>query len=71
MNENSRYARNDDGVDMPPLSDQENVEFDKKQKWLVELRRQGILIGGYGPCKPLRPVTRVPGGLARFLAERE
>jgi len=35
------------------------------------LRRQGILIGGYGPSKPFRPVARVPGGLARFLAERE
>ncbi len=71
MNEDSRYARNEDGVDTPPLSAQENEEFDKLQKKLAELRRQGILIGGYGPWKPFRPVARVPGGLARFLADRE
>ena len=71
MNEDSRYAPNNDGVDTPPLSTQENEELDKLQRKLTELRRQGILIGGYSSWKPFRPVARVPGGLARFLAERE
>ncbi len=71
MNEESRYSHSKNGVDAPPLSAQENEEFDELQKRLAELHRQGILIGGYGPTKPFRPVARVPGGLARFLAERE
>ena len=71
MNEDSRYARNEDGVDAPPSSAKANEEFDNLQKKLAELRSQGILTGGHGPCKPFRPVARVPGGLARFLAERE
>lgn len=71
MNGNSRYARNADGVDTAPLSAQENEEFDKLQERMAELRRKGILIGSYDPCKPLRPVARIPGGLARFLADRE
>lgn len=71
MNEDSRYARNEDRIDTPPSSAQENEEYDKLQERLAELRRQGILIGGSGPSDPLRPVARVPGGLARFLADRE
>ena len=71
MNEASRYARNEDGVDAPKSSAQDNEALDKLQKYLTELRRQGILIGGHGPWKPFRPVARVPGGLARFLADRE
>lgn len=71
MNENSRYARNEDRTDTPPSSAQENEEVGKLQERLAELRRQGILNGGYGPCDTLRPVARVPGGLARFLADRE
>ena len=71
MNEDSRYARNEDRTDTPPSLAQENEEFGKLQERLAELRRQGILNGGYSPCDTLRPVARVPGGLARFLADRE
>ena len=41
------------------------------EKRLAELRKEGILIGGDGPMKAWHPVARVPGGLERFLAERE
>lgn len=71
MSEDSRYALYEDGVDRPRMSVQANKEFDKLQEKLVELRRQGILIGGNGPWKPFLPIAGVPGGLARFLAERE
>ena len=71
MNEDSRFTRNKDGVDTSSLTAQENEELDKLQQRLAELRRQGILIASYGPCKPIRPVARVPGGLARFLTERD
>lgn len=46
-------------------------DIKKLQKKLAELRGKGILIGGDGPRETLRPVARVPGGLKRFLAERE
>ena len=46
-------------------------DIKKLQKKLAELRDKGILIGGDGPRGTLRPVARVPGGLKRFLAERE
>jgi hypothetical protein len=46
-------------------------DFKELQKKLAELRDQSILIGGDGPRETLRPVARVPGGLKRFLAERE
>ena len=47
------------------------ADIKKLKKRLAELRDQGILIGGDSPRKTLRPVARVPGGLERFLAERE
>ena len=53
---------------IPAYSDD---EVKKLQKKLAELRDKGILIGGDGPRETLRPVARVPGGLKRFLAERE
>lgn len=71
MSEDSRYALNEDGIDTSRSSAQDNAELDKLQKKLTELRRQGILIGGYGSWRPLRPVAHVPGGLARFLDDRE
>ena len=37
---------------------------------LAELRAKGIISGGEGPRGLLKPGKRVPGGLARFLAER-
>ena len=46
-------------------------DIKKLQNKLSELRDKGILIGGDGPRETLRPVARVPGGLKRFLAERE
>ena len=46
-------------------------EFRELRQKLAELRAQGILSGGDGPRETLRPVARVPGGLERFLAERE
>ena len=62
---------NEDRTDTPSSSAQEIDAMDKLQKGLEELRSQGILIGGNGSCKPFRPVARVTGGLARFLAGRE
>ena len=47
------------------------AELRDLEERLVELRAQGILIGGDGPRSALKPVTHVPGALARFLAERD
>ena len=54
---------------LPHSSTEEETK--KLEKRLAELREEGILIGGDGPRKAWHPVARVPGGLERFLAERE
>ena len=54
---------------LPHSSTEEETK--KLEKRLAELREEGILIGGDGPRKAWHPVACVPGGLERFLAERE
>ena len=60
-----------DGTAESPLPAHSDDDIKKLKKRLAELRDKGILIGGDGPRETLRPVARVPGGLKRFLAERE
>ena len=62
------HSDGDAGGLSPAYSDD---DIKKLQKKLAELRDKGILIGGDGPRETFRPVARVPGGLGRFLAERE
>lgn len=51
-----------------PSTDEETKKLEKR---LAELREEGIIISADGPRKAWHPVARVPGGLERFLAERE
>ena len=57
-----------------PPDEPDPIPFEKKallrlHEDVTRLRRQGILQGGNGPWN-LKPVARMPGALARFLAER-
>lgn len=71
MNTVGRNARQNDVIAKRIPSVHRSEGFKKLEKMLAELRRQGILIDGDGPRSALRPVARIPGGLDRFLAERE
>ena len=44
-------------------------ELRRLKERLAELRAEGILSGGEGPRDSLKPTARVPGALARFLAD--
>ena len=39
--------------------------------WLDDLEDRGMLTRATAPHRPLGPIARVPGAVARFLAERE
>ena len=51
-----------------PTSEEENHETMEER--LEDFRRRGILVPAKDPTLPLKPGARVPGALARFLAER-
>ena len=53
----------------PSASASESEELGQLHKQLAELRAKGIISGGKGPRDSLRPTARVPGALARFLAD--
>ena len=56
-----------------PVAEIRPVERHPEQRLeerLDELRRRGVLLPAANPNRPLRPVARRPGALARFLAER-
>ena len=44
-------------------------ELRRLQERLAELRAKGITSEGEGPRDSLKPTARVPGALARFLAD--
>lgn len=71
MNTEDNSAKHEDGTSDKPLPAHPEEATKELEKRLAELRAQGILFGGDGPRETLRPVARVPGGLERFLAERE
>ncbi|MCE2501580.1 MAG: hypothetical protein J4G13_12070 [Dehalococcoidia bacterium] len=46
------------------------VETLTDEEWFDELEARGIITPAKDDAKPIRPVARRPGALARFLKER-